>query len=386
MITNRHSKVNLAFRMFVRVVTVSFFAVLTTTAPSFFRATIWGGDGSPAAVFASTVPESRPSRFANPFPEARPINLTRTPGFAIAQSPPATPALQKPFFAVTWEQSPPAVFPAQNWTKPGSPINLPLLANVPSSKRAFPVNWRKSGVPSVSIPNSPNLSPFSNPFNAEVSKPYTWHSLKNPKFTSSPATISWRPKTNSSLEGPSWIRRGRPVITTALNSGLLWSGDHDYFGNDDRPKYYTEYSNSQGSIDGKRNQLTKGIREIVIYSKDQDVKYSIEEGQVVRILARAEAGQTMWVFVKTSYKPEAVYAKTRSNEYALTEKLSEFNASTGEAYNMYYAKNYGDYVLDLGYADYSNIAGYKGEVTITVKKGEDPKNLQTIQTITLSYK
>lgn len=158
------------------------------------------------------------------------------------------------------------------------------------------------------------------------------------------------------------------------------------FGSDNRSIYYTEYSDSQGVIAGKRYQFTKAIKELVIYSKDQEVKASVDSGEIVRILAKAEAGETLWVFVGTSYHPGSVYAKTYYYGYGATEKLREFNAFAGDAYKMYYVKNYGDNLLDLGYADYAKLAGNNGEITITVKKGGEPRSLKTIQTITLSYK
>lgn len=156
------------------------------------------------------------------------------------------------------------------------------------------------------------------------------------------------------------------------------------FGPDNRSIYYTEYSDSQGVIAGKRYQLTRETKELVIYSKDENVRATVEPGQVVRILAKVVSGETLWVFVGTPYHPGVVYARTYA--YGSTEKLREFNANTGDAYRMYFVKNYGDTILDMGYADYAKIAGTDGEVTITVKKGGDPRSLKTIQTITLSYK
>lgn len=174
-----------------------------------------------------------------------------------------------------------------------------------------------------------------------------------------------------------------------LNYGPLRQPRNDrdlyHFGLDVRPIYYTEYSSSGGVLIGKRFQMSKDVKELVIYSEDPYVKRYVQQGQVVRILARAERGETLWIFVETSNHPGGVYAKTGLHNYGAVEKLQEFNSSTGDAYRMYFARAYGDTVLDLGYADYSKIAG-KGEAIISVKKGDDPETLKTIQTITLAYK
>jgi hypothetical protein len=100
----------------------------------------------------------------------------------------------------------------------------------------------------------------------------------------------------------------------------------------------------------------------------------------VRILARAEVGETLWVLVKSPYAKGKVYARTY---YEGKAQLRKFNARSPEAYQMYYARDYGDAVLDLGYYDYSKIVGQRGDVTIMIKKGGNPMQLVPVQTITL---
>ena len=155
---------------------------------------------------------------------------------------------------------------------------------------------------------------------------------------------------------------------------------------DKRSVYYTEYADSEGAITGKRYRLPKERKELVVYSNDPNVKANVEANQVVRILAKAEAGETLWVFIGTAYHPGMAYAKSYAYGYGSVERLQEFDPYASYAYRMYYVKSCDDNLVDLGYGDYSKLAGYSGAVTITVKKGEDPKDLKTIQTINLSYK
>lgn len=131
---------------------------------------------------------------------------------------------------------------------------------------------------------------------------------------------------------------------------------------------------------GTRQPLAAEKREVTVYSENVFAKAFVGSGQVVRILAKAEVGETIWVFIKTSHQPKITYAKTY---YYGKEELSRFDPYSGQAYKMYYAKDYGDSVLDLGYGDYSNIAGKGGEITVTLKKGNDPRRLVPLQTIRL---
>jgi hypothetical protein len=142
--------------------------------------------------------------------------------------------------------------------------------------------------------------------------------------------------------------------------------------------YQPEYAGYE--VVGKQYTLSDETKEVTVYPENSYVKEYVRPGQVVRVLARAEVGETLWVFVKTPYRTGKVYVKTY---YQGKEQLKAFDASAADAYQMYYVKNYGDTVLDLGYADYSKIAGDSGEVTITIKKGRDPMRLQPLQSISL---
>lgn len=144
--------------------------------------------------------------------------------------------------------------------------------------------------------------------------------------------------------------------------------------------YYTRPEYQGPNSVGNQYMLAGGTTDVTVYSEKTYVKAYVGSGQVVRVLAKAEVGETLWVFVKTSDRKGYVYAKTYDGE---KEQLRRFNPYSLEAHQMYYAKNYGDTILDLGYADYSKIAGTGAEVTITVKKGGDPMRLLPLQTITL---
>jgi len=143
--------------------------------------------------------------------------------------------------------------------------------------------------------------------------------------------------------------------------------------------YYPEYVGY--NIIDKQYPFSDGTEEVTVYPDKNYVKTYVRAGRIVRVLAKAEVGETLWVFIQTPYNAGATYARTYY--YSGKESLKKFDAYSSDAYRMYYAKDYGDTVLDLGYADYSKIAGDSGEVTIIIKKGDDPKQLETLQTISL---
>ena len=144
--------------------------------------------------------------------------------------------------------------------------------------------------------------------------------------------------------------------------------------------YYSRPEYAGYDAVGKQYTLSNETKELTIYPKKDYVKAYVGAGQVVRVLAKAEVGETLWVLVKTPYRAGKIYAQT--SNYG-KEQLRRFAADSTNASELYYAQNYGDTVLDLGYADYSKIAGDSGEVTITIKKGKDPMRLQPLQTISL---
>lgn len=137
------------------------------------------------------------------------------------------------------------------------------------------------------------------------------------------------------------------------------------------------------NIVGEREAFSPGGDESVVYPKPALVKTYLASGKLVRILARAEVGQTLWVFVKAPGHSRYTYARTYSEG---KEKWVKFDPYSDDAHRMYYASNYGDTVLDLGYVDYSKIAGSKGEVIVTIKKGNKPNELMTLQTIKLGFR
>jgi hypothetical protein len=144
--------------------------------------------------------------------------------------------------------------------------------------------------------------------------------------------------------------------------------------------YYYRPEYSGYNIVQREYALAPNAKEVTIYSNDRYQKVYVSPGQVVRTLARAEIGETLWVFVKTSYEKDKVYARTYRDG---KEQLTRFDANSSEAYQLYYARNYGDTVLDIGYTDYSSIMRNRGEVTILIKKGGNPMKLVPVQTITL---
>jgi hypothetical protein len=154
------------------------------------------------------------------------------------------------------------------------------------------------------------------------------------------------------------------------------------------PKYYAcpEYPDAGQAIISRQYAFPNRASYQTVYSYDRDVVASIASGRMVRVLARAEVGETMWVFVESSRYPGVYYAKTSLCEYGKDERLEKFNPHSPASEEMYYAKAYGDTLIDLGYGDYSKLAGHDGKVTITVKKGGNVKSLQTVQTITLQLK
>jgi hypothetical protein len=142
--------------------------------------------------------------------------------------------------------------------------------------------------------------------------------------------------------------------------------------------FYPEYAGYD--VVGKQNVLSSETKEVTVYPDTNSGTAYVGPGQVVRVLAKAEIGETMWVLVHTPYRKGSVYAKTYYNG---KEQLTKFNAASPDARYMYYVQNYGDTVIDLGYADYSKIAGGAGQVKITIMKGGDPMKLQPLQTVTL---
>lgn len=144
--------------------------------------------------------------------------------------------------------------------------------------------------------------------------------------------------------------------------------------------YYTRPEYFGHSVVGKQYAFSTQTEEVVVYQPDVYTKATVGPNQVVRVLAKAEAGETIWVFVETPYRAGNVYARTYHEG---KEHLRRFDVSSPDASHMYYAKNYGDTVLDLGYADYSEIAGDSREVTITIKKGSHPARLQILQVVRL---
>jgi hypothetical protein len=148
-----------------------------------------------------------------------------------------------------------------------------------------------------------------------------------------------------------------------------------------RPKgYYSRLEYAGYEVVGKQYAFSPETKEMTVYADEGYARAYVGPGQVVRVLARGEVGETLWVFIETPYRPGNVYAETY---YGGKGQLRKFEASSADAYRMYYASNYGDAVLDLGYLDYSKIAGDSGEVTITIKKGADPTRLVLLQTISL---
>ncbi len=145
--------------------------------------------------------------------------------------------------------------------------------------------------------------------------------------------------------------------------------------------YYTRPEYVGHNVVGEYHAFSGDAKDVVaVYPKSNYERAFVRAGQVVRVLAKAEVGETLWVFIETPYRAGTVYAVTH---YGGGERLMQFDASSPEAARMYFAKDYGDTVLDLGYADYSRIAGDSGEVTITIKKGGDPARLLPLQTVRL---
>jgi hypothetical protein len=135
-------------------------------------------------------------------------------------------------------------------------------------------------------------------------------------------------------------------------------------------------------IEGERQAFSPGNEEFTIYPEKSYVRAYVGSGKLVRILAKAEVGETLWVFVKAPGYSPYTYARTF---FEGKEKWLRFNSYSNEAYRMYYANSYGDTILDLGYVDYSKIAGANGDVSITIKKGSKPDELVTLQTIKLGF-
>jgi hypothetical protein len=145
--------------------------------------------------------------------------------------------------------------------------------------------------------------------------------------------------------------------------------------------YYTRPEYAGHNVVGEDYVFQGEAKDVVaVRPEDEHARAYVRPGQVIRVLAKAEVGETLWVFVETPYRAGTVYAVTH---YGGGARLVKYDGSSPDAQRMYYAKNYGDTVLDLGYADYSGIAGDSGEVNITVKKGGDPAHLVTLQTVRL---
>jgi hypothetical protein len=154
-------------------------------------------------------------------------------------------------------------------------------------------------------------------------------------------------------------------------------------GKDERAgSYYLRPDYAGYNVVSEQYELGPDTKEATVYSKDRYVNAYLRKNYVVRIIAKAEAGETLWVFIESTNQQGIPYAKYY---YDGKEQMKKFDAYAAEAYQMYYAAAYGDTVLDLGYADYSRIAGEDGVVTFTIKKGKDPRQLTTLQTIKVQF-
>jgi hypothetical protein len=160
-----------------------------------------------------------------------------------------------------------------------------------------------------------------------------------------------------------------------------------YYPNATSSAYYTwsEYVDSGQVTTDRKYSASNEVKPLMVYSADDVVTAYFDQGQVVRTMCKAEVGETLWVFVESTNKPGVVFAKAPYYQNG-RDGLQQFNPYTAAAQQMYYAKDYGDTVLDLGYEDYSKLASYGGKVTITVKKGSYAAYLKTIQTITLQVR
>ena len=164
------------------------------------------------------------------------------------------------------------------------------------------------------------------------------------------------------------VRKNDPAVHYIYRGGA-GAGGYYY-----RPEY------AHGKVEGRRYPLTGGTGAATVYAEGGHTSASAVAGQPVRVLAQAAAGETLWVFVETPYRAGETYAVTHDGG---RERFRKFDARASESARMYYVKGYGDAVLDLGYVDYSALAGAGGKLTITIKKGEDPSRLVPVQTVTL---
>lgn len=153
------------------------------------------------------------------------------------------------------------------------------------------------------------------------------------------------------------------------------------------PAYYIrpEYSDAEREITVKQLTVSKENCPITIYSDKEYLETNATQGQPVRILSKAEIGETLWVYIQVPSQNATYYLRPYSYGYPGNMKQKNIFVYSPEAQEVYYAKNYGDTILDLGYVDYSKLAGYKGKVIVTIKKGESPIESTTIQTFSLQF-
>jgi len=126
-------------------------------------------------------------------------------------------------------------------------------------------------------------------------------------------------------------------------------------------------------------------RPVTIDSDRPRVDASYLSGQPVRILGKTEAGERTWVFVQVpGMYPDAVFARPSDERCREEGKhfllFSQGGERVSDAASLWYADDYPGVRVDLGSNDLAGL----GEVIVTVKKGEGPEALSTVQTIRLT--
>jgi hypothetical protein len=125
-------------------------------------------------------------------------------------------------------------------------------------------------------------------------------------------------------------------------------------------------------------------RTIIIDSDQSEITAQFSPGDWIHLICKAEAGEKIWVILEVPRSIPGIQFARANDGYCREHGRYAFIFSIGgalssEAQNLCFAESYDSAKIDFGVNDFSGM----GEVIITVKKGDSPATLQTIQTIRL---
>lgn len=118
---------------------------------------------------------------------------------------------------------------------------------------------------------------------------------------------------------------------------------------------------------------------LVVNDNGTEVHVFYHAGQPIRLSAKAESGQKIWVFLEApTLLPDNTVLARPSDAYCQEQGRYLFLFSADEGADLYYAESYAGDRIDLYISEFPAGAG---EIIVTVKKRNSPDALETIQKI-----